>query len=351
MKDIFKENSCTSIDKHDQYITYKVSNRLLISLLRNFITSPDFQRNLNKDKIDTIFKESHDNEFWFKTHGNIILGAIEKEDNKINYYILDGQHRIEALKRCKNIFQINVQLIFFDSMIDMRNYFKSINQNSNFEIEYQTSDDDYINDIKVYIKKELQRDYLGVFCKTTESKGNRYHINEFVNQLDSDVVKMFYEGEEQEFDKGEFLYKTICDINKEALDKFNKLPDKKMYHNAGDKSVLENKFILALKNIEWIDNLLDQDEEILFEPLRVKKPKITKKISNAVWNKYIGRDKANGQCYSCKQKISIQHFECGHLISHKNGGATDIENLRPFCPECNRQLGSSNFQVQIVQIV
>jgi len=278
MKDIFKENNYTSIDKHDQYITYKVPNKLLISLLRNYITSPDFQRNLNKDKIDAILKESNDNEFWFNTHGNIILGVIEKEDNKLNYYILDGQHRIEALKLCKNTFKINIQLIFFDSMIDMKNYFKSINQNSNFEIEYQTSDDDYINDIKIYIKKALQRDYSKAFCKTIESKGNRYHVNEFVNQLDSDIITMFYEGEEQEFDKGEFLYNIICDINKEALDKFNKLPDKKKYYNEGDKSVLEYKFILASKNINWKDNLLDQDEEISFEPLRIKKPKITKKI-------------------------------------------------------------------------
>ena len=351
MKDIFKENNCTSIDKHDQYITYKVSNKLLISLLRNFITSPDFQRNLNKDKIDEIFKESHDNEFWFKTHGNIILGAIETDDNKIKYYILDGQHRIEALKICKNTFQINVQLIIFESMINMKNYFKSINQNSNFEIEYQTTDDDYINDIKRYIKKHLQIDCVKAFCKTTESKGNRYNVNEFVNQLDSDIIKMFYEGEEEEFDKGEFLYNTICDINKQALDKFNKLQDKKMYHNEGDKSVLEYKFILALKNINWKDNLLDQDDEISFEPLRIKKPKITKKISLAIWNKYIGKNNANGKCYSCKEKISIQHFECGHLISHKNGGKTDIDNLRPFCPQCNRQLGTANFKGEKIEIV
>jgi 5-methylcytosine-specific restriction endonuclease McrA len=66
-------------------------------------------------------------------------------------------------------------------------------------------------------------------------------------------------------------------------------------------------------------------------------------MSNAVWNKYIGRDKANGQCFDCKRVINVQHFECGHLKSHKNGGTTDLENLRPFCSECNRLLGSANF--------
>jgi hypothetical protein len=343
MKDIFDENKCRVIDKHPKYKIYKVTQKLLISLLKHFIISPDFQRNIKKEKVDAIYNESNDNELWFNTHGNITLGVIEKEDKKVNYYILDGQHRIEALKSCKNIFDINVQLIFFDSIIDMKKYFKSINQNSNFEIEYQTTDTDYIQDIKVFLKKQLELHYNKAFCKNNITLGNRYNINEFVNLFDEEIIKLFYDSNEKEFDCGKYLYDTICDINDDTLNSFDKLDNQNLYTNASDKSVFDHQFILCLKNVKWIDNLLDEDQEIIFEKIREKKPKITKKLSNAIWNKYIGKENAIGKCFSCKEKISIQHFECGHLISHKNGGPTTIENLRPFCPECNRQLGSANF--------
>jgi|UniRef100_A0A6C0H0L2 hypothetical protein len=345
MTDIFNEYNCKIIDKHLKYKVYRVSQKLLTSLLKHFIISPEFQRNLNKDKIEEIYKESNDNELWYNTHGNIILGSIEKENKKINYYILDGQHRIESLKFCKNEFVINVQLIFFDSMIDMKKYFKSINKNSNFEIEYQTTDNDYVQDIKIYIKKRLDKEFAKAFCKSTITLGNRYNLNEFVNLIDDTSIKLFYDSNEKEFDDGKFLYDTICDINDDTLGKFDKLENQNLYFNGIDKNVFDYQFILALKNIKWIDNLLDEDQLVIFDKIREKKPKISKKLSNAVWNKYIGKDNAIGKCFSCKEKISIQYFECGHLISHKNGGDTTIENLRPFCSQCNRHLGTANFNL------
>ena len=348
MKDIFSENKkkCKCIDKHTKYMTYKCDRKLLIDLSQHFIQTPEFQRNIKEDKINSIFKESNDNEYWFGTHGNIILGVIEKEDKKLLYYILDGQHRLAALKMCKNDFDINIQLVFFESISNMKDFFKSINQNSNFEVEYQVSEDDYIQDIKVYIKKQLESIYLKAFCRntTSETTGNRYNINEFVNQLDNQTIKEFYQGNEKDFDNGKYLFDIIDDeINKEAQKIYNNLDNKKLYYNESDHAVFDYDFILALKNIKWIDNLLNPEEKIRFEKIREKKPNITKRMSNAVWNKYIGRDKANGQCFDCKRVINVQHFECGHLKSHKNGGTTDLENLRPFCPECNRQLGSTDF--------
>jgi 5-methylcytosine-specific restriction endonuclease McrA len=346
MKDIFTENRCKCIDKHTKYMTYKCDRKLLINLSQHFIQTPEFQRNIKDDKINSIFKESNDNEYWFGTHGNIILGVIEKDDKKLLYYILDGQHRLGALKMCKNDFDVNIQLVFFESISNMKDFFKSINQNSNFEIEYQVSEDDYIQDIKVYIKKQLESIYPKAFCKNTrtETTGNRYNINEFVNKLNNQIIKEFYQGNEKDFDNGKYLFDIIDDeINKEAQKIYDKLENKKLYYNESDHAVFDYDFILALKNVKWIDNLLNPEEKIIFEKIREKRQTITKRLSNAVWNKYIGRDKANGQCFDCKRVINVQHFECGHLKSHKNGGTTDLDNLRPFCSECNRLLGSANF--------
>jgi 5-methylcytosine-specific restriction endonuclease McrA len=33
------------------------------------------------------------------------------------------------------------------------------------------------------------------------------------------------------------------------------------------------------------------------------------------------------------------NFEVGHNIPESKGGATDMSNLRPICPKCNRSMG------------
>jgi hypothetical protein len=62
-----------------------------------------------------------------------------------------------------------------------------------------------------------------------------------------------------------------------------------------------------------------------------------------VWNTYIGKTAADANCWlNCGNKISQQLFECGHIMSVKDGGSNDIRNLRPICGLCNKSIGSSN---------
>ena len=41
--------------------------------------------------------------------------------------------------------------------------------------------------------------------------------------------------------------------------------------------------------------------------------------------------------------ISRNGWHCGHVISEKNGGETNIGNLRPICGSCNNSMGSMNW--------
>jgi hypothetical protein len=66
-------------------------------------------------------------------------------------------------------------------------------------------------------------------------------------------------------------------------------------------------------------------------------------LRNAVWNRYIGADKANAACWCCHlQNVDRANFECGHIVSKFQGGTVDIDNLRPICALCNRSMGSQN---------
>jgi len=62
-----------------------------------------------------------------------------------------------------------------------------------------------------------------------------------------------------------------------------------------------------------------------------------------VWNHYIGEDIIKHKCLCCKKvTISNTNFEVGHVLSEKNGGTHEINNLRPICFACNHSMGPEN---------
>ena len=76
------------------------------------------------------------------------------------------------------------------------------------------------------------------------------------------------------------------------------------------------------------------------KPATVKKVAIPKHVKTLVWDKYIGSDKAEAPCVSCRTKtISIRNFHCGHVLAEANGGDSTIQNLRPICAPCNLSMG------------
>lgn len=77
--------------------------------------------------------------------------------------------------------------------------------------------------------------------------------------------------------------------------------------------------------------------------MKNKKEFIPKAVRTAVWNKYIGSEKGISKCYvRCGEQISQSNFECGHVISERDGGLVNVENLRPICANCNRSMGTKN---------
>jgi 5-methylcytosine-specific restriction endonuclease McrA len=66
-------------------------------------------------------------------------------------------------------------------------------------------------------------------------------------------------------------------------------------------------------------------------------------VRDSVWNHYIGEDINKHRCLCCKKVlISNRRFEVGHVLSVKEGGTDEINNLRPICAPCNHSMGSKN---------
>jgi len=88
----------------------------------------------------------------------------------------------------------------------------------------------------------------------------------------------------------------------------------------------------------------DQDEQKKKEKEQLKKIRksIPKSLKILVWNKNMGKEKGIGGCYVCESEIDSKNFECGHIISVKDGGDTNLDNLLPICSSCNKSMGTQN---------
>lgn len=88
----------------------------------------------------------------------------------------------------------------------------------------------------------------------------------------------------------------------------------------------------------WMD-LETQKKVDIQSPRGNKRIKFSKAQRCAVWNKHCGKDKANGPCFCCNQKVNFQDFHVGHVTSLASGGTNDIGNLVVLCPTCNLSMG------------
>jgi hypothetical protein len=74
------------------------------------------------------------------------------------------------------------------------------------------------------------------------------------------------------------------------------------------------------------------------------KEKIPVAVRNGVWHKYIG-GLYYSECFCCNfEPITKANYECGHVVSEKNGGKVHLDNLRPICSACNKSIGIRNME-------
>lgn len=69
-----------------------------------------------------------------------------------------------------------------------------------------------------------------------------------------------------------------------------------------------------------------------------KKKAISTVLREQVWRKYYGNS-LDGVCPICNKKLSYTDHDCAHIIAESQGGATDINNLRPTHKRCNQSMG------------
>ena len=324
----------------------------ITELIANTHIAP-FQRLEDKEHIDTIYQGI---ESYYRQFNEIFLPntiSVAKLNENSKFIVLDGQHRLKALVCLSETFpetgtiQIRTDVYTVSSLDEARDIYTIINSSKKVEL--------YTGNLEPYIIPKIQKYFIDRFEKYCKKSVNPIRLN-----INIDTLAKKIQGYDLivktgvEIDTTDKLIDTIKQLNQyyseQTIDtlvsyglKTSLIQDL--------KNNRENCFYLGLyKRYEWIQRIIDyyrgiefedQDHSISEQNVKIQRKKIPKRLRDKVWNKRVD-NKLRGQCFCCMKDISYNDFDCGHIVSVKELGKDELDNLEAVCRICNLDMGTMN---------
>lgn len=312
----------------------------------NNIIKPDYQGSLDEDRVEEMVEEYLNMPIYFKFKNKVIIGNLNN-----SWYCVDGQHRLEMVKKLCNEHNIINDYINFcwykcDNQRDMEKLFVSVNFDSTKNQNFINSD--AFEKIKITeFTKLLKNSYKRYFASKKSDTVKKYTVEEFRDKL----IELNYFNNEL-FTNANELLKHIIEENKiyYDLNKYSVIIKKKdlnIFYKEEQKCILD-KIIFSIKNcnfLKWLQN----KNELPYHSPKKSKESITPYKKKKVWEKEFN-DAETGICpiSFCNTVLNNgrnKNWDCGHIISEYNEGATEPNNLRPICKNCNCSMGSKDWNV------
>lgn len=330
----------------DKSKTYKFTWKEL-NELKTYLTIPEIQGALNKDKIEQM-KESYHKYPHYLSAKSLLVIAHTKVGDIENYYLVDGQHRLQMAIELYNEDDGNNE-VFLVSIIEITNeedlisLFMDVNSDSSKCVIKPGTFEEFKMLNYINLKSLLSKNY-DFLSEKASSKSSLYTISEFIEEL---TKNNFIKKAKLTKHSAQEIFDFIKLKEKEFFNKICYLEKKINNYNFKHKEIIsiDKKSCLFMKKNNFIEWLIDPS----IEPIHdfTERKSIPTKIKNLVWTEDFG-SKTNGKCpiYGCDKVLSldiINSWQCGHLISVKNGGKTISENLRPICTTCNQSMSDKNW--------
>jgi len=326
---------------------YKTSTKSIYTIkdiLSKKLYHPECQRALDPSHVEDFYQFQKN---YYKMYNvfllihNIVLCTFENKE-----YIIDGQHRVEALyKLYKDVFPsetfientIFVTRLQASTKEELYNHFILCNKNKPLCPD--------VSDEQIYFYKPIE-EYLqniyGLYHKNTKSpRVPNWNIGNIVQEMKKIQFHLYITKEEciQEIEQCNYFYKKT--IQNYQIDKLeNKL--------IKSKKIQEDNYLVLsfFHKMEWLYTILYKIQHSTTYnniPTHVhKREKIKKKVRRRVWEKR--NTSLDGKCYCCNENIHYDTFECGHIVSVYCRGETKISNLEPICSGCNKNMGIRNLE-------
>lgn len=326
-------------DKYSGYL--KLDSKRILEYMRNkTIIIPEFQRELDENKIQQIVTEyihrNKNGENYFIKHGWISLCKIGTK-----LFLIDGQHRVESMKRLymggyNPDMVIRVQIC--NNIEEMLKDFRLLNSNSDIPLIYKQFKSEFSQNVLIELRDKLKKEYNSFHNKknTDNSKSKRIHIDQFVELFD--ITKL----DKSNYTLDSLMHK-ILEINEEVdMVINNQSGNVNWYITSTDlKTINKTNFYLSLRNIEWVDKVFDDSIDIEYNPIDYKKTTINKSLKRNVLNRDFGKLYI-GNCFVCETQIDRDNVHIGHIEAEYKGGLTELNNLKAICPSCNLSMGIQN---------
>lgn len=311
------------------------------------IEIPKFQRQDDEDHIQSIYlayKDQYDKNKKIFVIGQIVLSS--SLDNQ-KFQVIDGQHRIYALKKLFNKYpdigntKVNVSCYITENEDVKFDIYRKIN--SNKQVPYQSSlkSATIIKEIILY----LQNNYKGYVKKSGNPHIPDFNIDKFEKEMKNRKICEKIEDSKtfiNAMEKLNTFYKSrpCYDFKNWGLKKYQEVIEK-----IQSRTTL---FYLGMyKRFEWIERIKNYIfDKVEFESIshnfsedntRITIPKF---VRRAVWNKR--NDNIIGKCFCCSDELTNDNFECAHVVALCMGGKNNVENLEPTCRKCNIDMGILN---------
>jgi len=301
----------------------KTSNNILyyeeLSSYKSLITNilHEIKNELEKEQINDsyFFLNNICNGF------NFIINEV-----KMSNFVLSNIRMINSFsEKSKEIIIKYLDIILLDNFENDNNFnrTKLYLQKLQHEIlfKWKKSYNEYINDINEF--NNIIRTYNINFTEYD----NISNIICSLNNLDEDCkIKIidFYEKMIKKYEKYEKINNKISNLKK----------------NKSENNIKPDNIIIEKKDSKKKLNEKDKKEKIPTE--KKKKEKIPVSVKNTLWSLNF-ENSLTGKCQCCKtENISKNNFDCGHIISEKNGGKVELSNLKPICRSCNSSMSTTN---------
>ncbi len=322
-------------------------------LIKNTHIAP-FQRLKDKEHLETIYNGILE---YYKTNGEIFLpNLISLAKNVSNpldkMIILDGQHRTGALTKLVTehpetlSLKVRTDVYQVNSDEEAREIYNIINSSKKVELYTGNIAPYVIPAIKDYFEKRFEK-----YCKKTQ---NPKGLNINLDQLDKRIQAYDLVNKTGvTLDTIRNLIDNIRELNQfysqQSIDTLVSYGHKQEFI----KEMKENNedFYLGLyKKYEWIERIIDlyvngipyenQQHYISDKRVKMERKKIPASLRASVWEKR--HTQIMGECFCCEKDISVHDFECGHIVSVRDGGKNTLDNLEPICRQCNGHMGTVN---------
>ena len=343
------DNSTNIIKKDNRIIKCMTIKRLIDC----DIHIPYEQRISDTMKVDEIVKYQLS---YLKKHGQMnFLGVINLHKCDDKYYLVDGQHRFEACKQLFNIHSQNIEIVVeivnVNSTQDLKNNYEILNKNTPLPIFPENIN----KNIPELTAKYFMDVYPHVWSNSHKCHRPHLYFNYFQETLGYLTTCLTTFSPNSIKNKND-LIKIVIDYNK-IISEWNidmfKGVNEKMYDKCRQWD-----FYLGLFNYvsnqdygyEWAKKLVEHitGNKIKNKRLQQKRQNVPKKVRNDSWDINIGEDVAKAYCLVCDVSvITSKNFEAGHIISDKNGGNSNIDNILPICGGCNKSMSFENMDAYI----